>query len=440
MSSQTPPVSAGQSAGAAPDEENLEALFQSQDVDASDITAALTGQENDRAEADLDVEDVGGDDVAEEAAMDGLALGELPDIAGTVHAADAVDYESEDSLAEEEDEDNRPLSSPNGNQKANDEDDWMQDLGDLDDNDTVKREPVGDEMDTDLLLTSDSPATTVSQQPMHQYGSSGQPPMQPYASQYQSQQTIAQPPMSPKPHTPPPPASPIEYPILTDEEATADADQMLFADMVRMEESKPLRMSSLFAAEAVKLTLPKPSAIKECIPTRTTLDADKDQQKLFGSHIRIRGSLIDRPGIIRIRDDDKGDRKRSARNKSQSSFDRKLTKAEEELIFSCYDWERKIVWDNDSDFSAESDFPFEGSATLNSKRIKTGDSMIVDDDLYWVDEDEYVDGVDDDAILEGNLDELAKRVVLDLNDTQLLVDVQRRGKLEFVDTPMIRVC
>ncbi|KAK9379470.1 uncharacterized protein V2V93DRAFT_327244 [Kockiozyma suomiensis] len=52
--------------------------------------------------------------------------------------------------------------------------------------------------------------------------------------------------------------------------------------------------------------------------------------------------------------------------------------------------------------------------------------MIVDDDLYWVDEDEYVDGVDDDAILEGNLDELAKRVVLDLNDTQLLVDVQRR--------------
>ncbi|KAK9357442.1 hypothetical protein V1504DRAFT_65214 [Lipomyces starkeyi] len=46
------------------------------------------------------------------------------------------------------------------------------------------------------------------------------------------------------------------------------------------------------------------------------------------------------------------------------------------------------------------------------------------DDIYWVDDDEYVSRVGDDAILEGNLEELANRVVLDLNDVQLLVDGQ----------------
>ncbi|KAK9390813.1 hypothetical protein V1515DRAFT_529006 [Lipomyces mesembrius] len=50
------------------------------------------------------------------------------------------------------------------------------------------------------------------------------------------------------------------------------------------------------------------------------------------------------------------------------------------------------------------------------------------DDIYWVDDDEYVSGVGDDAILEGNLEEQANRVVLDLNDVQLLVDAQRADR------------
>ncbi|KAK9467522.1 hypothetical protein V1512DRAFT_205525 [Lipomyces arxii] len=51
------------------------------------------------------------------------------------------------------------------------------------------------------------------------------------------------------------------------------------------------------------------------------------------------------------------------------------------------------------------------------------------DDIYWVDDEEYVSGIDDDAILEGNLEPQAKKLVLDLNDIQLFVDAERQGKL-----------
>ncbi|KAJ8103195.1 hypothetical protein POJ06DRAFT_280290 [Lipomyces tetrasporus] len=61
----------------------------------------------------------------------------------------------------------------------------------------------------------------------------------------------------------------------------------------------------------------------------------------------------------------------------------------------------------------------------------------VDDDIYWVDDDEYVSGVDDDAILEGNLEEQANRVVLDLNDIQLLVDAQRADRPKKADKSMV---
>ncbi|KAK9452124.1 uncharacterized protein V1518DRAFT_369654 [Limtongia smithiae] len=49
----------------------------------------------------------------------------------------------------------------------------------------------------------------------------------------------------------------------------------------------------------------------------------------------------------------------------------------------------------------------------------------LDDDLYWVDDDEYVSDVDDNAILDGNIAPQASRIVLDLNDPELLVDAMR---------------
>ncbi|KAK9454070.1 hypothetical protein V1511DRAFT_502638 [Dipodascopsis uninucleata] len=194
-------------------------------------------------------------------------------------------------------------------------------------------------------------------------------------------------------------------------------DHMLVDDMNRAEQTRPLRMMYLFAPPAVKPSLPKPNKVKPCIPTRVNLDADKDQLKLFRSHIRPRGSISNRPGVVHIRRRDVSSRKRQKKTKSDSLTS--LDKFQKELIFSCYDWENKIIWDSDSSVMSEEE---NGPSRKTSKILAT---LAADNDTFWMDDDEYVSGVDDTAILEGSLEEMARKVVLDLNDSELLVDTSR---------------
>ncbi|KAK9480980.1 hypothetical protein V1514DRAFT_63720 [Lipomyces japonicus] len=316
-----------------------------------------------------------------------FALGIIPQGFGkTSHSADAVDYEDEDELADEEESEveNEQHESGDGKAEAANEDDWAKEFSD----ELKFKEEVLSE-DEEILEDLESVQET-----------------QHYSNETQSQESKYD------EDTKMEEAKSLNKEqddnafILNNQIAdSGNTAELQHDDTARVGSSKPLRMNSLFAPEPVRLSLPKPTTIKH---------AENDQSKLFRSHIRTGGSIIEKPGIIHVRHVNTSIRKRQKITKK----DRELSQLEKELIFSCHDWESDIVWDSDS--GAESDY---------AKKAKKARVLIpsINDDLFWVDDD-YVSGVDDDAIIEGNLGEQAKRIILDLNDVQLLVDEARRDK------------
>ncbi|KAK9237590.1 hypothetical protein V1525DRAFT_456632 [Lipomyces kononenkoae] len=368
------------------------------------------------AEEDVDVDD---SDALNMFLGDGLALAlasgkKLGDSKEYVaHADDAIDYEDEDELADEEHEDSVTNDVEEEKDGETDEDDWAKEFSeDL----KIKKEIQSDEDEDEGKTSQEMLSTRASLAPQYSISTaadssfssstpsvSGQP-SEPVFGGYPLQDHSQMEEIEPS-------HGELEQHVLPEEDIAATA--MLFQDMMPTEESRPLRMSALFAPEPVRLSLPKPHSVKPCIPTRVNLDADKDQQKLFRSHTRPRGSIYEKPGVVQIRNKDASNRKRIKQQK-----ERNLTQFEKQLIFSCYDWESKIIWDSDASIDRN----------LESAHKKVRIVAPSVDDIYWVDDDEYVSGVGDDAILEGNLEEQANRVVLDLNDVQLMVDSRRADR------------
>ncbi|KAK9471353.1 uncharacterized protein V1510DRAFT_368042 [Dipodascopsis tothii] len=175
---------------------------------------------------------------------------------------------------------------------------------------------------------------------------------------------------------------------------------------------KPIKMTAVFASEPARLSLPKPRSAKQTGPTRLNLDIDIDQKKCFRSYVKLTGSVLEKPGVIHIRQHSSGGRKRIKQPKSLATVSKmqispQLSQEERDLFFASYDWERQIIWDSDQ-------------ASEESEKKKPRHSSPAEFD--WIDTG-YED-VDDEAIFEGNLRDQADRILLDLNDPELLVDMQ----------------
>ncbi|KAK9459036.1 uncharacterized protein V1516DRAFT_680762 [Lipomyces oligophaga] len=406
MSAATKSTSKGGSPeGSDEDHNGIASLLKDQDVDADDL-AAILAEGNDGA--------VGGDATSGDGEADGedaenaddvmLALsGEVPDL-GTderelvAHAEDAVDYEDEAELADDEEDEVSDQQSARDTTMDDgaDANDW---LDSLDDN--VYPNPTSTSNELDQLPD---------ELPDNLFDNEESVPELPDELVMDIDQQLDD------IQTDPSLELPDDFQVDMVEMGDLDLEFEINSQsdvLPSLKPERPLRMS-IFVQETARLTLPEPTNIKACYPTRVNLDADKDQSKVFRSHLRLRNSVYERPGVIQIRAGEQSSKRRRYRDKSE----RRLTQAEEELIFACYDWESKIIWDSDSDISMDN------NAAAESKRHKNG-AQAISDDIYWVDDDDYVDGVDDEAIINGNLEEQAKKVVLDLNDPMLFVDAKR---------------
>ncbi|KAK9316199.1 hypothetical protein V1524DRAFT_414785 [Lipomyces starkeyi] len=233
------------------------------------------------AEEDVDVDD---SDALNTFLGDGLALAlasgkKLGDSKEYVaHADDAIDYEDEDELADEEYEDSvmsdvetvaekeQALAEHDGKDGETDEDDWAKEFSeDL----KIKKEINSDEdedeshQEISSARASLAPQYSISTIADSSFSSrtpspSALPPGPVFGDAYLLQDHSEMEDIKPSLEV-------LEQPVVAEEDIAAVTENMLFQDMVAAEESRPLRMSALFAPEPVRLSLPRPHSVKRIV-------------------------------------------------------------------------------------------------------------------------------------------------------------------------------
>ncbi|KAK9368391.1 hypothetical protein V1509DRAFT_609900 [Lipomyces kononenkoae] len=226
------------------------------------------------AEEDVDVDD---SDALNMFLGDGLALAlasgkKLGDSKEYVaHADDAVDYEDEDELADEEQEDSVMNDVEEKKDGETDEDDWAKEFSedlkikkefhsDEDENENEDEDKLHPEIpSTRASLALQHSISTVADSSFSSSAPSGAQSVSGpesvfggYPLQDDSQMEEIK-----------PSHEELEHQVLPDEDFVANT--MLFQDMEAPEESRPLRMSALFAPEPVRLSLPKPHSVKRMV-------------------------------------------------------------------------------------------------------------------------------------------------------------------------------
>ncbi|KAK9325656.1 hypothetical protein V1517DRAFT_166856 [Lipomyces orientalis] len=230
------------------------------------------------AEEDVDVDD---SDALNTFLGDGLAIAlasgkKLGDSKEYVaHADDAIDYEDEDELADEEYEGSvmddaertgEEDQAEDGRGGETDEDDWTKQFSeDL----MIKKEINSDEgedeshQDISSARASLAPQYSISTVADSSFSSRASsqgslPPGQVFGDGYLLQDHSEMEDIKPS-------FEEIARPLLSEEDIAAATENMLFQDMADAEESRPLRMSALFAPEPVRLSLPKPHSVKRMV-------------------------------------------------------------------------------------------------------------------------------------------------------------------------------
>ncbi|ODQ66812.1 hypothetical protein NADFUDRAFT_11137, partial [Nadsonia fulvescens var. elongata DSM 6958] len=193
------------------------------------------------------------------------------------------------------------------------------------------------------------------------------------------------------------------------------------------EENSILKMNTIFGPKPVYPALPRPSTIRPCIPAKANLEVELDQRRLFKSvHPRVllnpniknifKGPIVVDVNISTVDMVDRASKGLyTEKRRNNTSDDEDIDR---DLVLSTVDWENKINWGSSSDEDKPSMPPIgrlretHSNIALNSRKTRPFKNITWDSD-------------DDDAFIEGFIPEKHVRVSLDMNDTKLLfVDVQ----------------
>jgi hypothetical protein len=171
-----------------------------------------------------------------------------------------------------------------------------------------------------------------------------------------------------------------------------------------------LKMNSLFGPKSSKLSLPKPKVIRNCAPTRTGLEVEIDQKSAFKS-------TMEKPRLIKniIHVSNKSLEEMSYRGNVVAAGKEKEgqeNSVNNDLLLASVDWDQM-----DTDESSEGE-----SSYTTSNKTPSGAPRIVglDDDV------EFYNSDDEDALLEGTFEPARKKVKLDLNDPKMLFAEESR--------------
>lgn len=156
----------------------------------------------------------------------------------------------------------------------------------------------------------------------------------------------------------------------------------------------PMKMNSLFYNKFAVLSLPKPNPARACVPTKTKLEVAPDERKMTRGAIWLDNAKC-RAGIVTITEkeaddveqDEDGDKKKIE------------TATEQQLHFDVTDW--KITWGDSED-------------ELTDRRVP--EKAIVPQLGAQATEESW----NDEALFEGDALSQVKKVCLDMNDPNLL--------------------
>lgn len=173
-----------------------------------------------------------------------------------------------------------------------------------------------------------------------------------------------------------------------------------------------LKMNSLFSPKPSKLSLPKPKAIRQCAPVKTSLDVEMDQKNSFKSS-------IEKPQVVRniirvssrsleamysqgllTKTAEKGENKDGSITNNQS--------INNDLLLASYSWDYSEGDDDDENDNKK--------ASSSSRRASTRPTITMDSNM----DIEPYGSEEEDTLLEGTFEPAQKKVKLDLNDPNML--------------------
>jgi transcription initiation factor TFIID subunit 1 len=286
----------------------------------------------------------------------------------TEHAPDAIDFEDEDELAEDELPDEEPASN-NLTNNGDDADDFMKDLDqegkppgqDEDHLDTLFGDSIGDDF-ADHSGFGDFDSGT-----HHGPLSSSVDP-----------ETSAR--------------AKEEARLLKEKD---DLEQLRFQQNLlkfyypQFKKNSILDMNTLFGSKPIKYQYHQPNQVKPLIPTKLQLEVETDQRRIFRSTLEHTNNNNDSKRIIPVGDDVFDD---------QISTKKVKTELDKNLILATYEWDYDSIVGDDEPIAEQK------KPVITKPNTQQG----LFDKLY-----DY----EDDAIFDGNL---PTKLNLDLNDPNLL--------------------
>ncbi|OLL24059.1 putative transcription initiation factor TFIID subunit [Neolecta irregularis DAH-3] len=180
-----------------------------------------------------------------------------------------------------------------------------------------------------------------------------------------------------------------------------DREKLFRTRFPSFQDGHVLRFGELFASKPVRFNIPKSKTPKVVAPTKIQLEVDLDELVYFNSmrrpvsrHQKDAVNTRFLVGNLMNMDDSAREQQNSREMSSQDTPDF-------DLFLACDDWESRIAWDQ-----GEKDEKSQTATRYNILDLNFDD---------WL----------DDHIIEGDLSSFTK-VILDLNDQRLLLDVQHK--------------
>lgn len=175
-----------------------------------------------------------------------------------------------------------------------------------------------------------------------------------------------------------------------------------------------LKLNSLFGPKPTNLILPKPKIIRQCVPTRIGLDVEADMKNYFASNIDLPSSVSN---VVYISKDSLSNALNNNTKRIESSNEQNAVLPD--LVLASAEWDIDGLEQLAAQW-AESNGKVPSSKTeISSKIAKDGRELLGVKRFFDEREDIYDENAEE-AILEGNLKSLSKKAHLDYNDPNLL--------------------
>lgn len=181
----------------------------------------------------------------------------------------------------------------------------------------------------------------------------------------------------------------------------ADLD-MLGMYFPGFQKGKPMKMNSLFYNKFAVLSLPKPNNARPCVPTKTKLEVAPDERKMTRGTVWVDNAKR-RAGVVTVTEVETGDDNQDQTGESRSTE----SATDQQLHFDITDW--KITWGDEEDGDGDVDMDRE------DKKIKEEKEVVPQLGVHRNEE-----AWNDEALFEGDALSQVKKVNLDMNDPNLL--------------------